>query len=194
MLYAQDSWRARKNLTVNYGLRWESSSPFYEIFNEMNALKYGENSQVFPGSPTGWVFPGDAGIPTTIANTRWNNFAPRIGVAYAPHADGGFWGKVLGGAGQTSVRAAWGMYYTAYEQNEMTNASGDAPFGYFYFSVAPPQFATPFVDRADRFCGGTEIPGPRPARPPRTQPRPPLCYSQLGLLRAHLQFPGLRPQ
>ena len=33
-------------------------------------------------------------------------------------------GKVLGGAGKTSIRAAWGMYYTAYEQNEMDQRLG----------------------------------------------------------------------
>ena len=91
-------------------------------------------------------------------------------MAYSPHADGGFWGKVLGGAGKTSVRAAWGMYYTAYEQNEMTNASGDAPFGYFYNSVSPPDFATPFVDRETGFVEGQKFPAPVP--PVRPVPSP----------------------
>ena len=171
--YAQDSWRARKDLTVNYGVRWESSSPFYEAFNQMEALSYGENSVVFPGSPTGWVFPGDPGIPTTIAPTRWDNFAPRIGVAYAPHADSGFLGKVLGGAGKTSIRAAWGMYYTAFEDAEMENAEGDAPFGNFYSSVAPPEFATPFVDRQTGFVEGQKFPIPfPPTRPVPTAQHP----------------------
>ncbi len=164
--YAQDSWRAQKDLTVNYGVRWESSSPFYEAFNQMEALKYGESSVVFPGSPTGWVFPGDPGIPTTIAPTRWNNFAPRIGIAYAPHADTGFWGKVLGGAGKTSIRAAFGIYYTAFEDAALENAEGDAPFGYFWSSVAPPEFSTPYVDRQTGFVRGQKFPAPFPPTRP----------------------------
>ncbi len=157
-LYAQDSWRARPNLTLNYGLRWESSTPFYEAFNQMEALVYGEQSVVFPGSPKGWVFPGDPGIPTTIAPTRYNNFSPRIGLAYSPNASGGFGEKLLGGAGKTSIRAAFGIYYTAFEDGEMFYAEGDAPFGFFYSAIAPPLFATPYIDRQTGFVEGQRFP------------------------------------
>ena len=85
-LFAQDSWRARQNLTLNYGLRWDVSRPWSELHNEIETLVPGLQSQVFPGSPVGWVFPGDPGVPTTLAPTRYNNFAPRIGLAYSPSA------------------------------------------------------------------------------------------------------------
>jgi len=157
-LYAQDSWRARPDLTLNLGLRWESSTPFYEAFNQMEALSYGQQSVVFPGSPKGWVFPGDPGIPRTIAPTRYKNYAPRIGLAYSPHAQGGFLEKLLGGAGKTSIRAAFGVYFTAFEDAEMFNAEGDAPFGFFYSAIAPPLFATPYVDRQTGFVEGQRFP------------------------------------
>ena len=86
--YGQDSWRATPKLTINYGLRYEISTPWYEAFGEMEAMVLGEQSEVFPGAPKGWVFPGDPGIPKTIAPTRYNNFAPRIGLAYSPGASG----------------------------------------------------------------------------------------------------------
>ena len=124
----------------------------------MEALVYGQQSLVFPGSPKGWVFPGDPGIPTTIAPTRYNNFAPRIGLAYSPNASGGFKERLLGGAGKTSIRAAFGIYYTAFEDIIMFNAGGDAPFGFYYSSIAPPLFATPFVDRETGFVEGQRFP------------------------------------
>ena len=156
--YGQDSWRARPNLTVNYGLRWDVSTPFYEAFNQMEALVYGQQSVVFPGSPKGWVFPGDPGIPRTIAPTRYGNFAPRLGLAYSPNALGGFLERLLGGPGKTSIRAAFGIYYTAFEDAEMFNAEGDAPFGFYYSTSPPPQFATPFVDRQTGFVEGQRFP------------------------------------
>ena len=84
-LYGQDSWRLRSNLTVNFGLRYEIATPWWEEHNEIQTLVPGVQSLVFPGSPTGWVFPGDPGIPKTLAPIRYGNFAPRLGLAYSPN-------------------------------------------------------------------------------------------------------------
>ncbi len=162
-LYAQDSWRATPQLTLNYGLRYEISTPWYEAFGEMETLKYGEQSVVFPGAPEGWLFPGDPGIPKTIAPTRHNNFAPRIGLAYSPDASSGFLGKLVGGPGKTSIRAGYGIYYTAFEDAAFFNAQGDAPFGFYWSSPTYPLFATPFIDRETGHNEGQRFP---PALPP----------------------------
>jgi hypothetical protein len=161
-LYAQDSWRATHNLTLNYGLRWEISSPWWEAHNEIQALVPGQQSRVYPGAPVGWDFPGDPGIPSTVAPTRYHNFAPRIGLAYSPDAEGGFLGKVLGGPGKTSVRAAFGIYYTAFEDVGNINSSDDAPFGNFWVSPVPPLFASPFIDRGAGTNEGQRFPVPLP--------------------------------
>ncbi len=157
-LYAQDSWRARPNLTLNYGLRWQVNTPWYEVFNQVNAFVPGEQSVVFPGAPTGYVFPGDPGIPSTIAPTRYKNFAPRIGLAYSPSRSEGILGKLLGGAGKTSIRAGFGVFFTAFQGGSNFLEIGDAPFGYFYFSPTPPLFATPFVDRQTGNSEGQKFP------------------------------------
>ena len=146
-LYAQDSWRVRSNLTLNYGLRWDVTTPWYEAEGELETIVPGLQSKVFPGSPTGWVFPGDPGIPDSLAHTRYHNLAPRVGLAYAPSVSGGPLGWLLGGPGKTSIRASWGIFYTAFEDATGFNAVGDAPFGFFYVSPTPPLFTTPFVDR-----------------------------------------------
>jgi hypothetical protein len=160
--YGQDSWRAKQNLTVNYGLRWEVSTPWWEVHNQVEALVPGCQSVVFPGAPTGWCFPGDPGVPSTLAPTRYNNFAPRIGLAYSPGAQEGALGKVLGGPGKSSIRAGWGMYYSSFENRALTQETGDAPYGYFWSSPAPPQFATPFVNRGSGFDNGQRFPVPVP--------------------------------
>ncbi|MGO8818478.1 MAG: carboxypeptidase regulatory-like domain-containing protein [Terriglobia bacterium] len=161
-LYAQDSWRATPNLTLNYGLRWEVTTPWWETNGELEDLVPGEQSKSFPGAPVGYVFPGDPGVPSTLSPTRYDNFAPRIGLAYSPHADGGFWGKVLGGPGRSSIRAAWGKYYTSFENIVDKQEQGDAPFGYYWGSPSPPLFTTPFINRQTDFNNGQRFPVPSP--------------------------------
>ena len=156
-LYAQDSWRARSNLTLNYGLRWDVSTPWWEQHNQIETIVPGLQSIVFPGSPRGWVFPGDPGIPSTLAPTRYNNFGPRFGLTYSPNVDSGFLGKLTGGPGKTSIRAGWGMFYTAFEGATNFNEIGDAPFGFFYVGTEP-NFATPFINRTDGAVQGQKFP------------------------------------
>ncbi len=161
-LFAQDSWRARQNLTLNYGLRWDVSRPWSELHNEIETLVPGLQSQVFPGSPVGWVFPGDPGVPTTLAPTRYNNFAPRIGLAYSPSVESGFMRKVLGEPGKSSVRAAFGKFFSTFEGATNFNEIGDAPFGNYYGSPVPPEYVTPFVDRGTGNVEGQRFPAPPP--------------------------------
>ncbi len=160
--YGQDSWRVRPNFTLNYGLRYEVATPWWEQHNEIQTLVPGLQSQVFPGSPTGWVFPGDPGIPKTLAPIRYDNFAPRIGIAYSPSSDSGFLRKLTGGPGNSSIRASWGKFYTTFEGGTDYNEIGDAPFGFYYGSPAPPEFANPFINRGTGFDNGQRFPAPPP--------------------------------
>jgi len=160
-LYGQDSWRARPNLTVNFGLRYDVSSPFYEKFNEIQSIIPGEQSQVFPGSPAGWVFPGDKGVPRSLAPTRWNNFAPRIGLAYSFGDHEGAMGKMLGKSGSSSIRAGYALSYASFEGATDFNEIGDAPFGDFT-GQNETTFAAPFTNRAT----GNSIPNFYPVAPP----------------------------
>lgn len=161
--YAQDSWRIKSNLTFNYGLRYDVSSPWREKFNEIETLVHGEQSVVFPGSPTGWLFPGDPGIPSTLAPTRWNNFAPRLGLAYSFGDHEGVLGKVLGKPGTTSIRLGWGMFYTSFEGATDFNQIGAAPFGN-YTGQNEPTFAAPFTNRAAGSSITNLFPAPQPLK------------------------------
>jgi Carboxypeptidase regulatory-like domain/TonB dependent receptor len=145
-LYAQDSWRIRPNLTLNYGLRWDRIEPWYEKYNQITTFEPGKQSVVFPSAPAGILYPTDPGVPRTVAPAGNLDFAPRMGLAYSPNASGdGLLAKIIGGPGQTSVRASYGMFYTAIEALTLSVMSANAPYGITYTSPAPPLFATPFI-------------------------------------------------
>ncbi len=96
--YFQDEFRMTQRLTVNYGIRWDYFGVVHEknnLFYQMTALNGGTELQV--GSPGG---------PSSLYNPDYNNFAPRVGLAYD------FTGK-----GQTVVRAGWGLFYDAFSQD-----------------------------------------------------------------------------
>ena len=147
--FVQDSWKAKSNLTLNLGLRWEVSMPWYDTQGKIQTWVKGEQSTVFPHSPTGLVFPGDPGVPKTLAPTRYNNFGPRIGIAYSPDFNDGVLHKVFGGPGQTSIRASYGIYYTSVEDLNLFFEVADAPFGLFWTSPTPVDFSEPFRNRID---------------------------------------------
>jgi hypothetical protein len=153
--FAQDSWRVAPNFTLNYGVRWEVSMPWYDTQNKIETIVPGVQSTVLPGAPKGWLVPGDPGlpgggpIPSTLAPTTWRDFAPRLGFAWSPNASGGILGKLFGGPGKTSIRAAAGIYYTAIQDAGLFVEVADAPYGLFWVSEAPVLFDQPFLTRAD---------------------------------------------
>ena len=145
-VYAQDSWRARPDLTLNFGLRWDRIAPWTEKYNQISTFVPGAQSQVFPGAPAGILYPGDPSVPSTLAPTRNSSFAPRVGLAWSPQATSGTTlAKILGRPGATSIRASFGNFYTAIEALSISVLAGNAPYGTTYSSPAPPLFATPFV-------------------------------------------------
>ena len=150
-VYAQDSWRARPTLTINYGLRYEIMTPWYDTQNKLETVIPGEQSQIFPTAPKGLVVPGDPGVPRTLAPIQYHNFAPRIGFAYSPNTADGLLGKLFGGPGKTSIRAGYGIFYSAIEDATGFVEVGDAPYGLYYSSPEPTLLASPFIDRGTGF-------------------------------------------
>jgi hypothetical protein len=92
-LYGQDSWRIRRNVTLNLGLRWEVNTP--RAAEEGNAVNY----TLFGGNVL-TPATGDGGLGKALYK-QYNgitNFQPRIGVAWQPD----FWKN-------TVIRAAFGV-------------------------------------------------------------------------------------
>jgi hypothetical protein len=156
--YGQDSWRALSNLTINYGLRWEVSSPWYDTQNKLETFIPGEQSQVFPGAPEGLVVPGDPGVPRTLGPTKYNNLAPRFGLAYSPNSKSGLLSKIFGGQGNSSIRAGYGVFYSALQQAVNFAEIGDAPYGLYYQSLNPPMLESPFTPRSTGKSTGPNFP------------------------------------
>jgi len=170
-LFAQDSWKIKSNITLNYGLRWELFTPLTDISEHVQTFRPGQLTSVYPcvlnpatdaslvaayGStdcspsgaaagvnPVGLVFPGDKGVPAGLTSTYFKTFAPRIGIAWSP-----------GRSGKTSIRAGWGMFYNPIEQLVLEQFSAEPPFGGSNIINAP-LFNTPFEQQ-----DGTVKPNP----------------------------------
>jgi Carboxypeptidase regulatory-like domain len=162
--FAQDTWRLRPSLTLNYGLRWDIISPWYEKYNQLQSLVVGQQSVTYPGAPTGFLVPTDPGVPRTIAPIDYKNFAPRVGLVYAPVFGKGILRKIVGDGSKTSIRAGFGMFYTAIPGLTAAIMYSIPPYGYNYVPNSV-LFTQPFLSTS----GTPEIPGvvqPFPTRPP----------------------------
>ena len=158
-LFAQDSWQVLPNLTLNYGLRWDRIAPWTEKYNQISTFVPGAQSVVFPGAPAGILYPGDPGVPDTLAPIGNLSFSPRVGLAWSPQAEtGSFLEKILGAPGTTSVRASFGNFYTAIDALSISVLAANAPYGTTYTSPAPPLFATPFITAANGQDNGQPFP------------------------------------
>jgi hypothetical protein len=141
-------------------VRWDVLPPWYEKYNQIQTLIPDAQSAVFPNAPRGIVFPGDAGIPRTLAPTRYTNFAPRAGLAWSPHFHAGPLASAFGAEGKTTIRIGYGQFYTAFEGLSASIMSANPPYGYDYNSTASPLFAEPFVAAATGQSNGQPFPSP----------------------------------
>ncbi len=106
-LFVQDTFRVSNRLTLNYGVRWEPSFPWHDIYPQAQAFDpalyaKGVRSKVYTNAYPGEIFTGDDGFPTDGRSTSWNNFAPRLGFAYDATGDG-----------KTSLRGGGGVFYNS---------------------------------------------------------------------------------
>src|SRR5256884_82868 len=192
-LFAQDSWKIKPNLTLNYGLRWELNTPIADVSKHVQTFHPGQVSTVYPCQDTantdcssmtsgGLVVPGDAGVPTGLTQTYYKAFAPRIGISWSP-----------GTSGKTSFKAGWGLFYNPIEQLVLEQFSAEPPFGgsTFPFNTF---FNTPFLDQSGGFSypnpfGLPELGGTNGIlNPPRNKP------VDWGLFRPILLFGQFQPK
>ncbi len=99
--YGQDSWRIRPNLTLNYGLRWDYSSPSTARSNNIsnfNPTLANPGAGNLPGAlEYAGYQPGEIGS-NSFADKWHKGFGPRIGLAYSPKPN-------------TVIRAGFGILY-----------------------------------------------------------------------------------
>lgn len=120
--YAQDDWRARSNLTFNYGLRWEYFSPYSEKYNHLvnlNLAGSGPGLQISNVCATAAA--GCAAVGTqTLVNPDKAMYSPRVGIAWQPK---------FKYTKQTVVRASYGINYNTGQYSRFAaNMSFQQPF------------------------------------------------------------------
>ncbi len=128
--YAQDRWRIRPSLTLNYGLRWAIQGPMHDV-NKITAVPdlaslFGPSKRLFaPGELSGNNNP-TVEVGRAAYKTDWLTLAPNFGFAWNPNRTKGLLGKLLGG-GKTVLRGSYGLVIydegtQFYAQNLGTNA------------------------------------------------------------------------
>lgn len=137
-LYAQDQWRAKSNLTLNFGVRWEyegvptiPNGLAIQVTNPDDIFGIsGPNNLFNPNAPAGAApakatldfVSGDTGIG--LYKNDWNNFAPFFGFAYSPNFKSGFLKKVFGSDGTSSFRGGYSVSYLHDGFTVISNALG----------------------------------------------------------------------
>jgi carboxypeptidase family protein len=159
--YAQDQWRVKSNFTLTLGTGYQIDTPITEYQQggiSRVCFQPTIQSTVFPTAPIGYTLPGDPGCnkqggPTT----KYGHIGPRVGFAWSPDL-----GRATGGAGKTSIRGGFGLYYNRSEEELNLQDLGIPPFGLNSNGAAHPSFPNPFAD----INGGAAVPQPFPYAPP----------------------------
>jgi hypothetical protein len=124
--FVDDTWKITPKLTLSLGLRWELVPPFTDSVNNL-FIVYVPNNDFAPGQPQSrWPYFVRQGsctdpyaanppiavrwtktpavcsnglLPNQLMNTRYTDFAPRVGIAYSPDS-------------KTVIRAGFGMFFS----------------------------------------------------------------------------------
>jgi hypothetical protein len=107
--FAEDNWQITSTTTLNLGLRYEYTSPLYDLRNTNSNIIFKDGvPEVFIG--------GEQGYPQGLMYANKHNFAPRIGIA-----------KNLPRVGLV-LRAAYGIFFTPVDQNTWCNQRHNVPY------------------------------------------------------------------
>lgn len=124
--YAQDTWRVRPNVTLDYGVRYQYFVPPYDRDDRIGSLDPAlyNRSRVTCTTPacTAFTLASDQlnGIGIGGSTSRFgrsivpkdfNNFSPRVGLAYSPNFESGIGRMLFGGPNKSIIRTGYGFYY-----------------------------------------------------------------------------------
>ncbi len=112
-LYAQDTWKVRRNLTLDYGLRWDYGSAPTEQYGRLPSLDASMVNPTAGGHPGATVF--EATCNCTFAKNYKLAFQPRVGLAYQINP-------------KTVLRAGFGLSYNTTGAAGFGNAAHNNPF------------------------------------------------------------------
>jgi hypothetical protein len=170
-LFFEDTWQARHNLSVSYGLNYQLMTPMTETsgqevtptinmgtwFNQraVDAAQGIPDNQVLGGSPIVFAPAGSVYGKPGLYNAQTKNFAPRIGIAWTPDPGAG-WLQRLTGQDKTVIRAGFGMYYDNFGPELALSYDAVGEFG-VSTDISNPS-ATLNINQAPRITGMNTIP------------------------------------
>jgi hypothetical protein len=189
--FAQDDWKVGSRLTINYGLRWEYHPMFLDhlvnvtnflpnytsivngtlvkgavIIPNQSAFKILNQGFAESIAPTPILTAAQAGLPEGMRYAQKTDFAPRVGFAWRPFANGktvirGGYGRFIEGPLGSIISAQWGVHtsnYGAYNQT-ITNGVPALTFPYpfpsnlaqpgqqTFYQTQDPHYKDPFVQQ-----------------------------------------------
>jgi hypothetical protein len=148
-LFVQEEWKVRRNLTLNFGLRYELETPYTERFDRMI---YGFDYEApaplkVPGMNLrgGVLFAGVGGVSRRQGNVDGNNFGPRFGFAWSLNS-------------RTVVRGGFGMFYASPTYNDDFLGTANVFNASTSYVASINSNATPYTTLADPFPAGLVTP------------------------------------
>ena len=121
--YGEDTYKVTPRLTLNYGIRYEYQAPYSAENN------YESN---YDPKTDSMLLAGRGGNSAGLMNSRWNDFAPRVGLAFQVTP-------------KTVLRAGYGLFYSPENDAREDILTKNYPFAelnqyndYYYFG--PPQY------------------------------------------------------
>jgi hypothetical protein len=121
-LFVQDSWKARPNFTLNFGVRWQPQTAFTALSDGVYT-RLENHDQIYGVSGAGNIFkPGTLTgtaprvVPLEIGEKAYpddlNNFAPTVGAVWSPNfGDKGFLRTLFGGNGTSVFRGGYSIAF-----------------------------------------------------------------------------------
>jgi hypothetical protein len=177
--YAQDSFRVKPNLTLNFGLRYSLETPPWETNGTQVAPAFsmgqwfkdrGQRMLLGQGSdldPTvSFDLAGAANGKKGYYGIDKNNFGPHVSFAYSPRMENGFLHKLFGDNDKTVFRGGFGMVFDHIGPGLLNTFDANGSFG---LSTQLSNDVVPSVASAPRVTGLNDIPGVAQGFPPPPQ-------------------------
>ncbi len=191
-MYLQDKWNVTPALVLTYGVRYSLLQPPFENRGnqvaptvDMDQWFRTRGAQALTGNVVQPDLTFDLSGKANSGKPYWawdyKNLAPRIAIAYSPHAASGFWHTLFGDSGKSSIRVGYGIYFDHFGEGVVNTFDRNGSWGLTSSFSNPAGVST--VDNSPRYTGllglanlpAGEI-SPSPSGFPYTPPGNPNTY------------------